>query len=335
MRAHCTNSSPEAAERHPGDDSGTVMSACVRAVRFEATVRIVVNPGSNLTPALLARYRMAVAPHHFIVEGAEHDMRQAVSLQQVDTWVEQAAEHPYVLGTSAAEFTRLFTEVGRDDPDLLVVTTSRKVIQTHAAAVSAARTLESRANNRLRIRVVDSGTTDVGAGLVTLMGAVAHESGMDMDTVAELLVRFASDASLRLHVATMDNLIKGGRAGFLRGWLANVLGRRPILKLRDGELAVAETIGVRTDPVQVIVDTYAEAYEGRPLWVGIAHGNCRDQALRLSAALRERLPVEFEYFRPFSPSIYLHVGPGALACVAAPVDTLGWTPALPVLGPDP
>ena len=195
-------------------------------------MRIVTNPGSNLSPALVERYDIDITPQQIVVDGVEHDTRAGIDSKQIDRWVDEAEEHPYVLGTSAAEFVNVFAELSRDDGELLAVMTSRKVIQSYDAAVSASRTLGDLAKNPVEVVVVDSGVTDAGAGLATLLAAVAREAGLRMDETRAIVERFCSELTMRLHVASMHNLIKGGRASFLRGWLANILRIRPDPRVR-------------------------------------------------------------------------------------------------------
>ncbi len=72
---------------------------------------IVTNPGSNLSAALAARFGILLTPQHIVVDGALYDTRADFGLSQVDEWVETATTHPYVLGTSAAAYAALFTNL--------------------------------------------------------------------------------------------------------------------------------------------------------------------------------------------------------------------------------
>lgn len=294
-------------------------------------MRILTNPGSNLSRDQIQRYDIHVTPQEIVVDGNYHDTREGVDMQTVDDWIANAAEHPYVLGTSAAQFATTFTEVGTTDREILAVMTSRELIQSYDAAVSAVRTLAKRESRPLSIRVVDTGVTDVGAGLSTLLAVAARSHGLSLDECARALEKFRAGAALRLHVAKMDNLIKGGCASFLRGWLANVLGVRPILAFNEGRLEVTAKISTRADPVEAVVGPLVDAYRGRPVWAALAHGgaSAEEEAQRAAAMLRRELNPALLMTRAFSPGVYLHAGPGALACVVGPVDELGFTPSLP------
>jgi DegV family protein with EDD domain len=298
-------------------------------VRRDPTVRIVTNPGSDLSPSLLDRYEIDLTPQQIVVDGTPHDTRGGIELGQIDDWVRSAREHPYVLGTSAAEFARVFSELGRTDPQLLAVMTSRKLIQSYDAAVSASNTLARHTKHPLQVRVVDTGVTSVGAGLVTLLAAVAREQGHDLDAVARLSQRFVEGLDMKFCVATMEYLVKGGRASALRAWMADLLRVRPMLAFKKGEIAVAAKISASADLVATLTDAADASMHGRRVWIAVAHGGVPELAERLAHELRRRLDVAFLYVVPFSPAIYLHAGPGSIGYCAGPVDDLGWTPPVP------
>jgi DegV family protein with EDD domain len=210
-------------------------------------MRILTNPGANLPAALIEHYGIFLTSSNIVVDGEQHDAREGLSLEQVDAWVESAEEHPYVLGTSAAEFARSYLEIGEQDPEILVVMSSRKIIQSYDAARSAVRTLESHPVGRdLRIRVVDSTSTDLGLGLPTLAAAEAARAGFGLDECAELVEAMAARGRFASIPRTLDNLVRGGRASFLRGWMAKMFGLRPMLSVVDGEAQMVGKCSVRT-----------------------------------------------------------------------------------------
>ena len=160
-------------------------------------MRLVTNPGSNRSAAAITRYDVHVTPQNIIVDGAAYDTRSEMSFETIDAWVRTAKVHPYVVGTTAAEFVGLFRELAARDREMLVVMTSRKIIGSHDAAVSAAKTLGSqRGFVDVRIRVADTGMTDVGAGLATILAGEAKRAGASLDELAALVDAFRSHARL-------------------------------------------------------------------------------------------------------------------------------------------
>jgi len=294
------------------------------------TMRVLTNPGANLSRELVERFAIRMTSSNIIVDGAQYDCREDIPLDMVDTWVSVAREHPFVLGTSAAELARQYIEIGAEDRDILVVMSSRKIIQSYDAACSAARTVENHPVGRtLRIRVIDSRSTDLGLGLQVLVAAQAARAGVDLETAAAVVETLAMHSRFGFVPRTLDNLVRGGRASFLRGFMAKMLGVRPILAFVDGEAQMVGRCSAKDDYAEVIADWLRAQIAGEAAWVGVGHGGRPDEAERLADALRERFAVAFALVRPISPPVYLHAGPGALGAVVVPLDGLPWRPPAP------
>lgn len=293
-------------------------------------MRVVTNPGSNLTPSAIDHYGVELTPQRIMVDGVEHDTRDGIALDIVDRWVHSAKEFPYVVGTTASEFGQLFARVGRSDPVILAVMTSRKIIQSHAAALTAARVLADHPTHKnLRIGVVDSTVTDVGAGLVVLAAGEAARANVPLDVAVDALTRMSARGRFAFTVGTLDNMVKSGRASFVRAFVANFFDVKPLIAFVDGELKTVGKISGKADPTLAIADDLAALGEGRKVWLAIAHGNAPEKAERLLAHVTKRLDVAYAYVRPLSSSIYLNVGPGAILGAAMPIDDLPWTPTTP------
>ncbi len=292
---------------------------------------ILTNPGSNLDPQLAERYDIALTPQKIVVDGTEHDTRNGVTFDQIDRWVRTAHVHPHVLGTSAAEFALVFKDLGKRDRQIFAVMTSRKVIGSHDSAISAAKTLARQpASAELEIRVADSGFTDLGAGLATLLAAEALRAGLSTERLADVVEAVRTQAVFQLIPDTLEYLAKGGRATALRAWLANVLNVRPHIAMANGELKILGKVPGSADRGEILAEHMTQQLGGRrAVWIGVFHGNAPELAERLRASLARRLDVKFELVRPLAPSIYLHMGPRAVGAAVVPIDKLPWTPATP------
>lgn len=289
-------------------------------------MRILTNPGSNLGEELEHDLDVDVTPQKIVVDGISHDTRNAVDLQKVDKWVSTAAQHPFVQGTTEPEFDEAFSRLLRKDPEVLAVMTSRQIIGSHDAAVAAAAKLKASPDPQLktaRIEVVDTTVTDVGAGLVTLAAVQWRKAGLPLEKVAEGCRAFVKVGRSIVTVAMLDNLIKGGRATWLQGWVANFLNVRPMLSFEGGKPVSVGRMSASADPAKRAFEWLAERVEPKQrLWVGIAHGDVEPVARQAEALLKAHFTVEFAMVRALSPSIYLHVGRGGLAIFVHPLDSL-------------
>jgi DegV family protein with EDD domain len=291
-------------------------------------MRIVTTPGANLDDGLMRAYHIDLAPLKVVVDGVSHDTHAGLELADIDRWVASAKEHPYVPSTSAAEFAELLTALTAQDREVLAITTSRKLIGSYAGAQAAVR--ELRLPSELSVDLHDTRTTDIGAGLQTLLAASAVRAGVDRATLLRGLELAAADAVSILAPDTLDNLVKGGRASYLRAWLANMLSVRPIIGIINGDLKIIDR-HPRKEPLapRLVELTVSSLGEGRTVWCAIVHGGVPELAAQLADEMKRRFDVRWAELRPFHASVYLHTGPRSLGLFVLPVDRLPWTPIAP------
>jgi DegV family protein with EDD domain len=292
---------------------------------------IVTNRGSNLPGALVRHYGIKLTPQLIIVDGAAHDTSDTAALSQVDDWIRTARLHPHIVGTTAQEYVSFLTRGLREDPEVIAVMTSKRLIQSYLACTTAARTIAANPSFRdARIAVVDSRSTDVGAGLVTILAGEAARAHVPFERTVELLEAASAQCELVATVDTLDYLVKGGRATWAKAQLANFLKVRPLLACVDGEVANVGKISTSADAPVALADLLAGRIgRGRPVFLGVAHGDAPRKADALLEALRTRLDVKYAYSRQLTMTTYLQLARGGLAAAAVPLDRLPWWPPIP------
>jgi len=317
-------SPPRTPARRPDrDPRGTIDDE--RAPTWKS-MRIFTNPCMNLSPLLVQRYGVHLTPQHLVAHGESVDTRKGLSHTAIDAFADDPGEHPYpyVVGTTAQEFKSLFLQHLPEDPELLVVTSSRRIIKTFQAAQAAADVVK--ASQRFagaRVQVFDSMTTDVAAALLVIAAAEGARAGMRLSEVHSMLCTLRSGLRSVTHLPTLERALAGGRIGFLRAWLAQALDLRPLLTFDAGELVKVGTIKTSEDRIKAIVDkmeTRTNLRPGQKVWAAVAHGSATADADALLDAARRRFDVAFSYVQPLSPSIYLHAGRGGLVLAILPVD---------------
>lgn len=292
-------------------------------------MRIITNPGSNLGEDEAHRHDIDVMPQKIVVDGISHDTRNDLgNFEKIDRWVKSAQRHPTVQGTTEAEFTETMSRLGKTDPEMLCVMTSRRIIGSHDAAVAAGAKLSGEAG--YRIEVVDTQVTDVGAGLCTLAAVQARGAGLPLTEVARFARAFAERGRNVITVTTLENLIKGGRASALQGFMANMLNVRPLIGMVDGAPVSVGRMSAKHDRAAKAEEYLVSRIDpGTAVWIGVAHGGAVGEAEALVKRLKDRYRVEYTLLRPLSTSIYLHGGPGAVMSFVYPLDGLGFRPTPP------
>lgn len=295
---------------------------------------LVTNPGTSLPPGAVDRYRLELTAQRIEVDGRLVPSAE-LGFDEVDRLVREAKVHPKVVGSSSGEFLDAFRALGAKHPgeDIVVILSSRRIIGSVLSAEWARDALAADKDFRGgRIHVVDSKATDLATGLLVLLAGEAVRAGHATDEVVHMLARAAEAVRVVFYVDTLDNLVKSGRAGFVKQFVADFLKVRPLLRLRDGEVKSATRVGRSDDRVEKLVELLAGELDGKgPVWAGVAHGGVPELAQKLGRALEQRFDVRHLVVRPFMPSIYLNLGRGAVSAVALPLGAVGWVPPKPAV----
>ncbi len=288
-------------------------------------MRIVTNPGCNLPAAAIRHFDLEICPQQIVVDGVSHDTRGGIAYPVIDDWVRTAKDFPHVVGTTAHEFASIFARLAKDTREIVTILASRKIIQTYGAAASAARTLAASTTFRKTpIHVVDCKMTDSGLGLFVLAACTLGEAGVPGVTITRTLNMLAERSFFAFVPGTLDNLVRGGRAGWARAQMADFFNIRPIIGFQDGELAQQGKVRRSGDIAGALVDLAAKRVgSARKAWGAVFHTHSDDTVARdVAARLRKALPLTYATLRPLSSSIYLHAGPGAVGVAVLPMDDL-------------
>ncbi len=292
-------------------------------------MRLVTNPGTNLNAAEIARYHPFLVPQEIVVDGVEHDTREAVTHADVDRWVKSAKVHPYVLGTSAARFVDVFRQQAQDHEQMLAILGSRHLVTSYGSAASAVRTLNKLPGlARIEAQVLDTRSTDLGSGMSAIFAGEARKAGLPLAKIVSLCEQVALDHQAVFVPRDLDWLVKGGRASFLKAMMANLLGRSPLLGMDDGELKPFGTVKRSEALPALSAELVRRVGARRRVWLAIAHGGADRDALELAATLRKQLDVALCLVRSWSAAVYLNAGPDSLAAFVMPIDRIDWTPPM-------
>ena len=172
------------------------------------------------------------------------------------------------------------------------------------------------------VRVLDSKSAAMNTGFVALTAARAAAGGADLDTVADTAAAAVSRNHGFIVVQQLDNLRRSGRIGGAGAWLGTKLSLKPLLRIDDGKLVLAQRVRTASKAVATMIDRVCEVVEDRSASIAVHHVANPDGAQKLAATLAERLPgCEPAIVTDLGPVPSLHVGAGALGvCVQLAAD---------------
>jgi len=214
---------------------------------------------------------------------------------------------PTTTQPTPSAFADVYQKVAKETNEILVITLSSKLSGTYQSATAA----KDMVDKKCRIEVIDSGTVAMGLGLIVIAAAKKAQGGAKLDE----LVDFVHGAMTRSHPImffdTLKYLAKGGRIGKAQGLLGTLLSVKPILTVKEGEMAPVtrvRSVIAGMDYIYNFVASFAKIEE-----LAVEHATTPDEADKLVERLGAIFPKERIYRSIVSPVLGTHGGPNAMA----------------------
>jgi len=277
------------------------------------TVVVVTDASSRLPAGLLEKWAIRVVPLHILLDGA--DLRDGVDDIPDDIYKRHATTAAATPAELADAYQQALADSGGHGPlGVVAVHISSALSGTYGAAQRTAADLDP------NVRVIDSRSAAMGTGFVALAAARAAAAGGDPDTVADAARSAVSRCHAFMVVHRLDNLRRSGRIGGAQAWLGTALALKPLLRIDDGKLVLAQRVRTVSHATTAMIDRVCEIVGEGSAALAVHHVANPEGADEVAAALAQRLPAcEPAIVTPLGPVLALHVGAGAVAvCLELP-----------------
>ena len=205
------------------------------------------------------------------------------------------------------DFINVYNKLAEETDEILVITLSNKLSGTYQSALNA----KGMVKGKCRIEVIDSLTVAMGLGLIVIAAAKAAQAGAKLDEIVDLVRRAMTRSHLIAYFDTLKYLAKGGRIGKASGLLGAMLSTKPILTVKDGEMAPVtrkRSLAAGMDYLYQFVADFPQIEE-----LAVEHATTPDEADKLVDRLSSVFPKERIYRSTISPVVGTYAGPGAMA----------------------
>jgi len=270
-------------------------------------VKIVTDTLSDITSDLADKLGVTVVPLY--VRFGEKIYRDRVEITSEEFYRRLVSEStlPSTTQPTPHDFIEVYERLARETDEILVIVVSSKLSGTYSSAMQARQTI----SGKCRIEVIDSLTVAMGEGLVVVAAAKAVKAGANLDEAADLTRRAATRSHLVAYFDTLKYLAKGGRIGKAQGLLGSMLSVKPILTVREGEMAPMTRVRSLNAGLDYLYNFAAgfSKIEG----LALEHATTPDVADQLVERLGAIVPKKSIYRSVISPVIGTYSGPNALA----------------------
>ncbi|MBI2287842.1 MAG: DegV family protein [Chloroflexi bacterium] len=271
------------------------------------TVKIVTDSLSDITSDIAQGLGITVVPLTVLFGHESFIDRITITTDEFYRRLIQGTVWPTTTQPTPAAFAEVYDKLAGETDEILVITLSKKLSGTYESALNA----KNLVKKKCRIEVIDSQTVAMGLGLIVIAIAKAAKSGAKLEKLVDLLRSAMPRSHVIMYFDTLKYLAKGGRIGKAQGLVGSLLSVKPILTIKDGEVAPLTRMrsqGAGMDYLYNFVAGFPNIEE-----LAVEHSTTPEEADKLVERLVSVLPRERIYRSTVSPVLGTYAGPNALA----------------------
>lgn len=276
------------------------------------TLRIIADSTADLDAATAKAFRIAIVP--LTVYFGDQAYLDGIELTSAEFFsrLPNANPLPRTAAPAPGAFLEVFNQLAGEADEILCVTISEKLSGT-ANAARAARELFREPR---RIDIVDSLGTTAATANIAVTAAHAAKAGLNLETASRIARSAAERQKILIGLETLQYLQRGGRIGRARAFLGGILNVKPLLTLREGEVAPAVRVRSRARMEEQLYQ-FAVSHREAEL-IRIVHAAAAEDCERLAERVRGALPGVPVATGWIGPAVGVYTGPGALGVALIP-----------------
>ena len=198
----------------------------------------IISDGSCDLPQELAEEKNITVVPFYVSFDDEHYYKENVEIGIRDFYqqmVDKKGVYPKSSMPSTQDYIDVFMPYAEQGMPVICICITTKFSGSRQSAVNA-RNAVLEEYPEARITVIDSCVNTVLQGLFVLEAAALRDSGMGCEEAAARLEEIKGSGRIFFTVGDMEYLKHGGRIGKVASVAGSVLGIRPVITLREGEI---------------------------------------------------------------------------------------------------
>jgi len=271
------------------------------------TVKIITDSLSDITSDIAQELDITVVPLTVFFGHESFLDRVTMTTDEFYYKLTHDTAWPTTTQPAPAIFVDVYNKLAEDTDEILVITLSNKLSGTYQSAMNAKDMVEG----KCRIEVIDSQTVAMGLGLIVVSAAKKAKAGASLDELVKLVHSAINRAHTVFFLDTLKYLAKGGRIGKAQGLVGSLLSVKPVLTLKDGEVAPLTRVRSRIAGIDYLYD-FAASFKGIEE-MAVEHATTPEDADHLTDRVAKLHPKKRIYRSTVTPVIGTYTGPGVLS----------------------
>ena len=279
-------------------------------------IKITADSTCDLSEALLRQWDISLMPMHILMGGESYLDGITVRPADVFAHVEAGGQTPKSAAANPVEYIDFFGPFAKEYDAVIHISVSAKLSSCYQNACLAAQEYDN-------VSVIDSENICTGQGYLVLRAAKWAADGLTARNICMRLQNLAKRVELSFVLDQLNYMAKSGRCSGVLAFGANLLGIKPMILFKDGEIFSGGVARGRQKSFEKALEqlmNYLDANGGTPddyrLIVGYGYDEEEGKRLWLQtrAALRAKYPAaacEVGLLQ-IGCTIAVHTGPYAL-----------------------
>ncbi len=273
-------------------------------------VAFVTDSTAYLPEPLVKQYSITVAPQVLI--WGDETFRDGIDIQPDEFYarLKTAKVMPSTSQVSVVDMQSIFQRLVEKDFDVLGVFISEKLSGTMQSAIQGREALGPAAS---KVTIIDSNTTAMAMGFQVLAAARAAQQGAGIAECKAIVEKARDHVGVYFAVDTLEFLHRGGRIGGATRFIGSALNLKPILAIRDGEVAAIDRVRTKSKALDRLEEEVVRDVKGKGnVRLATLHANAEKEARELLERASKRLHAVETVLSSVSPVVGTHAGPGTV-----------------------
>jgi DegV family protein with EDD domain len=196
-------------------------------------VRIVTDSACDLTDDLVKQHDIIVVPLTIRFGAEEFEDRRDLTPEEFWRRCQGKGALPETAAPSPGAFIAAYQQAADEGASgVLCLNISSKLSATYTSALTAAETFTG-----IPVRVIDTLSVTMGQGLLAIAAAEGSAAGVGLDELATAAEERIPRVRVYGVLGGLEFLQRGGRIGGAQALLGSLLSIKPVIVVKDGEVA--------------------------------------------------------------------------------------------------
>ena len=235
------------------------------ATKRKWNIALVTDSTCDLSQEIIDNYQINVVPIN-INFGENHYLdKVTIKPEQFYSLLATSTDFPKTSQINERTFTNLYSHLASHYDAIIAVHLTGHFSGTYQSSVKAAERIQS--EFKKPVIVIDSKNLSGALGLIVLRVAQSIEAGWPIEAITEGVKTWIDNSKIFVSVKSLKYMIKGGRVSKQKGFIANLLGIKPIVSMdKDGKSVLMGQTFSQSANISKVMKHIEEISQEKQIW---------------------------------------------------------------------